>query len=183
MVCKKKFKFKEVDLRDESFVATLHFIEEILRDCRSYLGTSFKEIVDVDLENLGKFLIPILKAFSEGVISASKMGEVGYAIRIYIHRRYLDDFPDTCYPDFGEDHPLSVPLNVLDYIEGGSNYIEGKITHFWIFPEDGAFFIEMLKEPPEKALETNKKIDDFVEQFDTDERFKEGRKRGLFDKW
>lgn len=173
---KKKFRFKKAVLEDEPFIETLKFLEKILEDCRFYLGTSFKEITDVTLENLGDFLVLILKAFSEGIISASKIGVVAGALETYIHKRYMTDYPETSYPDFGEEHPLSVPLTVLYCMDGGH-------TGFMIFPEDAAFFIEMLQAPSEKALETNYKMYDFVEQFDVNERFQEGKKRGLFDKW
>lgn len=176
MESKKKFKFRKRDLMDGSFTSILSFLEKILKDYKPYLGSSFKEVIDIELENLKEFLIPILKALSDGRISVNKIEEVGDALRIYIHRRYLPKFPDTCYPNFEEDHPLSVALTIVDFLQGGE-------PKYIIFPEDASFFIEMLQAPPEKSLETNKKMYEFVDQFDANKRYREGDARGLFDRW
>lgn len=173
MKTKKDFSFGKDDLMDEVFVAKLSFIKKILVDYKDYLGHSFEEVTDIELENLREFFIPILRAFSEEKISVCKLENIGSALETYIHRRYLRDFPDTFYPNFGEDHPLSVPLNIIDFLSSPSCII---------FPEDAVFYIEMLLAPSEQALETNKKMYAFLDQFDTDKRYQEGRERGLFRK-
>lgn len=174
MITKRKFKFKKRDLMDEAFAEILSFLEKILEDYKEYLSPSFKVVTDIDLGNLKEFLVFLLRALSEDRISINKIEEVGDALETYIHRRYLSDFPDTGYPNFGNEHPLSVSLNIIEFLSSPS---------YVLFPEDAAFFIEMLQAPPEKALETNQKMCNFVEQFDTDKRYQEGEKRGLFDKW
>lgn len=166
------FEFAKEKL-DDDFLKDINFLNEITQ---TFSKGQFKNVQEINLENLRDYLLCILEAFGQEKISVRKMSEIGEALRTYIFRRYEDEYPDTLYPYFQEDNSKFVALNILDYIYG-------TIEDFTMFPEDSTFFIEMLEEPADKAKETNEKIYAYTAQFDDIKRFHEAKERGLFDKW
>ena len=85
---------------------------------------SFKGIEDVDLNSLRQFLCEALESYKQKNITDIDILNIIDAFETYLHRRYMDDYPATLYPNFPLFHPLSIGLEALNYIQKGVWYAD-----------------------------------------------------------
>lgn len=184
---------KEEDLSDEEWKA---FNREIFDSkCRllnvviKIFGLAFKDITDVNLNNLRDFLIPILEAYRDGRIKCVyTILDIGEAIEKYIYTRYSGEF-NIEYIDAHtiEDEPCKIkwlhPLNERDprSVALGVVFEMSFSVSDIVLPEDTTFYIEQLKTPPHAAPLVNKRIDRYVNQLDHKVRADSAKERGLYD--
>lgn len=77
---------------------------------------TFRSIEEVDLENLRLFLIEALRGYKNRNIEEIDLLNIVDALETYIHRRYMNLYPGTLYPNFSLSNPLSIGLEAIDYI-------------------------------------------------------------------
>ncbi|MGI4851628.1 MAG: hypothetical protein ACRYGR_06775 [Janthinobacterium lividum] len=110
---------KYVMQEDEDLFENRAFVDPLIKRINS---NKFKEIEDIDLENLREFLILVLQSFQEKKFGLNDILNILDNLEIYIHRRYMDEYPETCYPCPSDSEPMSIGLNAIDFIAEGTNY-------------------------------------------------------------
>ena len=136
------------------------------------IDNKFSKIEDIDLENLRVFLIILLLSFQEKKFSLNDILNILDVLEIYIHRRYMDDYPETCYPNPSDNDPISIGLNAIDYINEGVSY--GNLLPNIMNP-----LLNYLNTPKEKEKEATFEMRRFMQEFvekrkDTAERHPNG---------
>jgi hypothetical protein len=157
---------------DPTLVKLREFLNTIIK---KFCKAPFKEIEDVDIENLREFLIPIIENFRDNKIPVRVLNDIGDGMHTYIHRRFGDEYPETSYPDLPKTDWRSIGLDTLDYMYGIPE-------SFIMLPEDAPYFIKFLKTPIGQEEEAHKKIREYISQFEIEARTKEAAARGYFDK-
>ena len=129
-----------------------------------YCVEHFSVPEDITTDNLKEFLEIILRCYELYLFKMHELLDLGESIYTYIHRAYMEDFPDTHFPDYPDDDRRGLSLSVLHELD--SSQI--------ILPEDVPFLIAYMNVEEEKIAEkTYDTIDKYFDQFDRSKRCNE----------
>lgn len=145
---------KYVMQEDEDLFEDRLLMEEFIKDIDN---DQFKEIEDIDLDNLREFLILVLQSFQQKKFKLLDILDILDVLETYIHRRYMDEYPKTFYPCPSDDEPMSIGLNAIDFIAEGTNY--GNLLPNIMEP-----LLKYLQTPLGKEKESNLEMKKIIEE-------------------
>lgn len=150
-----KLWYEDVD-KDVLLISRNHIQSFI--DIYCFDSEQFRIVEDIVPENIAEFLEIILKHYQQYHFHLWDLSDIGQALELYLHRAYMDDFPNTCYPVYPEGDKRNLGLYIIEYIQVGLGYT--------IFPEDVPYLIAYLHKDANEIMGANKKIEAYLNQFD-----------------
>lgn len=121
--------------------------------------------LNLKYETLSEYIKKILKEYKKRKIRMTSVMEFGDNIHTYIWEKYGDP-EEPIYPNFPEDHPYSIPLEVADYMWGTP-------VDFQMLPQDVPHFIEFLETPAGKEKEGWQKFREYIASLKPEDRAEE----------
>lgn len=156
---------KYVMQEDEDLFETRFFFNKLIDSIKS---ETFKEVEDIDLDNLREFLILVLQSLQEKKFDLDDILDIIDALETYLHRRYMDEWPENHYPVPPDSDPLSIGLNALDYIKQAI-YDED------LQPKTFKRLLTYLKTPLGQQEKATKTMEKYMEEMKKKWRKKEAR--------
>ena len=180
----KAFSDKEwEDVWQRHFEDECRFLNVVIK----FFGYPFKDITDVNLNNIRDLLIPVFEDYRDGRIKCpDTLLNIGEALNGYLHKQYKDDFNIEPIEVYNCDDELCNtqyihPLDAKDPRSVAVNIIfDMHLSHNTILPEDAPFFIDQLKSPPHEASLANERINQLSDQLDDEERRYLAIEKGLY---
>jgi hypothetical protein len=84
----------------------------------------FDHIEEINLDNLRVFLDEMLEAYRKRNITGNEILDICDYLETYIHRRYIDEYPKTSYPNPLPSHPMSIGIDAIHYIYDAVCYVD-----------------------------------------------------------
>ena len=123
------------------------------------------------MENSTEFIKKILRDYGEQLIRLNDVVNYGESLQDFLWHKYGDK-ENFIFPKFEEDHPFSIPIEVVYYMEGFE-------VNFTMLPQDVPHFIEFLDTPKGKEKEGWAKIRKYLASLKLEDRIAEEERQGM----
>ena len=157
--------YRGTELERQQVAARRQYIQRYID---LYCPELFSVPEDITTDNLKEFLEIILKYYQLYLFNLNELINLGESLTGYLHRAYMEDFPDTLYPRYPDSDRRGLALCILNEMDSCQS----------ILPEDVPFLIKCLNVPNGEVAGAYKAMKEYFEQLDCDMlRFKGARPR------
>lgn len=149
-------------LEMEGLIANRQYIQKYID---LYCQGIFSVPEDITTDNLQQFLEIILKYYQLYLFDLNELINLSQSVCNYLHKAYLEDFPDTAFPYYPKNDRRELVLYLLQEIDGCQS----------ILPEDVPTLIKCFNVSEKQIIDMYDYIDNYLNQFDLSKRFNNSR--------